>query len=232
LPQFPTRDPAFAGSNIPASEKCKVSQAITLEKRDATHCNGCYRSAMGSASDISADIQNQWSAVMHAPALYLPSIIVVCIVTFVVVRWRYVKQIEDLNERLRLRDEQIEFKIREIGNLTASPKKSEPSSREANLATDFYIKWDEMNSFELYVAACLWNDEPPPNPYSPLQGHALARFKLLEEGIEKGELDIENQDPISLMQKTHYLTKLTRADLVAFANRRNLRPKFLFANAR
>jgi len=95
-----------------------------------------------------------------------------------------------------------------------------------------YAAWDGVRRLQLFQAACLWNEETPPDRYEGLSGSALARLLMLQEAIEEGDLIIDGVWLISSSARRDAERPVTRPDLKRFAEKKGVRPKFLYPDAR
>lgn len=184
--------------------------------------------------DIATYLQSEWKAVIQAPALYLTSSTVVSLVTCFVTRAFYTNQIASIKSRIEWRDEQIKNKDSEIDHLKSAEKTLQINVEGVNLPKGkaFYEKWDALDSFPLYVAACLWNDEAPPSVYKGLSGDASARLMMLQEAIRKHDIDILEKRYAGSALADRPLMTVSRQELLKLAEKKNLRPKFLYPDAR
>lgn len=109
---------------------------------------------------------------------------------------------------------------------------SAPADRPA------YEAWDDVKELMLFQAACLWVEREPANPMP--MGEAYARFSMLKEAARNRELPVV-QDVGSALgsafkaargEKVHAnaTTFVSREALKAYAEKRGLRPRFLFPN--
>lgn len=109
-----------------------------------------------------------------------------------------------------------------------------------------YRLWDEIDPLELYQAACLWVElSPPESSDTPLVGDASVSLYKLTLALESEELsyaashlgpmdkmNIQLQLATSQRLKNPKTIRVTRADLMDYAETLGERPKFLYPDMR
>jgi hypothetical protein len=108
--------------------------------------------------------------------------------------------------------------------------KAKTKTEEAVAASDhqaLFDRWRLVDPLSLCQAACLWNEERPPDSNEWLTGDARARYAVLHQGMYAGTLkpyeaaDATNVSPAS---------RVSRADLKRFFEAKGReRPGFLFS---
>jgi len=110
-----------------------------------------------------------------------------------------------------------------------------------------FQKWDELKTFRLYEAACLWNNEEPKLPLSRNAQRAFDQFKKEIErrvGTGEGPPTLSLSENIGLAGRKvgiksdadeyniHVDSMIGREWLQAYAEQEGARPPFLFKTSR
>ena len=97
-----------------------------------------------------------------------------------------------------------------------------------------YQHWPLVDEFTLHQAACLWCDViPGASPLFTRIEHPdiIAIEQMLEAAIRNDEL-AANTDDVSPLLKDYSKARIRRRDLQVFAERKGVKPKFLFSEER
>ena len=101
-----------------------------------------------------------------------------------------------------------------------------------------YNAWDQINEFYLWQAACLWAELAPGQRNPPNTETYYVRFTMLKDAARNQELgvNLDFNQAIKLGQRDTTVinkhTLVSRAELKTFAEKRKLKPPFLFPEER
>jgi hypothetical protein len=98
-----------------------------------------------------------------------------------------------------------------------------------------YEAWDHVEELAVFQAACLWAGLEPVRLVPP--GEAYARFRMIKEALRKQEIAIAYPAGVARVfsgsePQVDQETLVTRAELRKLAERRSMRPAFLYTEDR
>jgi hypothetical protein len=91
----------------------------------------------------------------------------------------------------------------------------------------FYEVWDDVDAFPLWQVAYLWINQEPRDPLPESGTKEFAVLEMLTRAAESGVLDVDLEGGYEWRNGT-----VSRANLIAYASRRERRPLFLFPDDR